>query len=246
MDKVLYTAMSGAKQTMLAQMANNNNLANVSTPGFRADYAQFRSMPVYGSGLPSRVYAMTERSGSDFSAGSVNATGNTMDIAINGNGWIAVQAPDGSEAYTRAGNLRLTTEGLLVTGGGVPVKGDGGIITLPPINRIEIGEDGTLSVKALGEEANDFNVADRIKLVNPPVSELYKGEDGLMHTLDGEEAEPDGNVKVVSGMLESSNVNIATALVNMIELSRQYETQIKVMRDAEENADAARELLRLG
>ncbi len=245
MDKVLYTAMSGAKQTMLAQTANSNNLANVSTPGFRADYAQFRSMPVYGSGLPTRVFAMTERSGSDFTVGSVNATGNTMDIAINGQGWIAVQAPDGSEAYTRAGNLRLTTEGLLVTGGGHPVKGDGGVITLPPINRMEIAEDGTLSVKALGEEANAFDVADRIKLVNPPSNELQKGTDGLMRLKGGGEAEINADVKVVSGMLESSNVNIASALVNMIELSRQYETQVKIMRDAEENADATRNLLRM-
>jgi len=245
MDKVLYTAMSGAKQTMLAQTANSNNLANVSTPGFRSDYAQFRSMPVYGGGLPTRVFAMTERSGSDFTVGSVNATGNTMDIAINGQGWIAVQAPDGSEAYTRAGNLRLTTEGLLVTGGGHPVKGDGGLITLPPINRLEIAEDGTLSVKALGEEANEFSVADRIKLVRPPVNELQKGTDGLMRLKDGEEAEFNADVKVVSGMLESSNVNIASALVNMIELSRQYETQVKIMRDAEENSDATRSLLRM-
>lgn len=245
MDKVLYTAMSGAKQTMLAQTANSNNLANVSTPGFRADYAQFRSMPVYGAGLPTRVFAMTERSGTDLSVGSVNATGNSLDIAINGDGWIAVQAPDGTEAYTRAGNMHLTTEGLLLTGGGVPVMGDGGPITVPPVNRIAVGEDGTLSVLPLGEEANEFNIVDRIKLVNPPKDQLYKGEDGFMHLKDGAEAGVDANVKVVSGMLESSNVNIATALVNMIDLSRQFETQVKVMREAEQNADAARELLRL-
>jgi len=245
MDKVLYTAMSGAKQTMLAQTANNNNIANVSTTGFRADYAQFRSMPVYGDGLPTRVFAMTERSGSDFTVGSINSTGNTMDVAIKGQGWIAVQAPDGSEAYTRAGNLRLTTEGLLVTGAGHPVKGDGGVITLPPINRLEIGEDGTLSVKALGEESNAFDSVDRIKLVNPPSNELQKGTDGLMRLKNGGESEANADVRVVSGMLESSNVNIASALVNMIELSRQYETQIKIMRDAEENADATRELLRM-
>ncbi|MGD9385671.1 MAG: flagellar basal-body rod protein FlgF, partial [Thioalkalispiraceae bacterium] len=239
MDKVLYTAMSGAKQTMLAQSANSNNIANVSTPGFRADYAQFRSMPVYGPGLPTRVFAMTERSGTDLSVGSVNATGNGMDVAINGNGWIAVQAPDGSEAYTRAGNMRLTTEGLLVTGGGLPVMGDGGPITVPPVNRMEIGEDGTISVMPLGEQGNELNVVDRIKLVNPDKDLLYKGEDGLMHVKGGAEVEADANVKVVSGMLESSNVNIATALVNMIDLSRQFETQVKVMQEAEKNADAA-------
>ncbi|MGD8925576.1 MAG: flagellar basal-body rod protein FlgF [Thioalkalispiraceae bacterium] len=244
MDKVLYTAMSGAKQTMLAQAANSNNIANVSTPGFRADYAQFRSMPVFGPGLPSRVYAMTERSGTDLSAGSINATGNGLDIAINGDGWIAVQASDGSEAYTRAGNMRLTTEGLLVTGSGFPVMGEGGPITLPPVNRIEIGEDGTISMMPLGEEGNELNIADRIKLVNPAKGDLYKGVDGLMRVKSGP-ADADANVKVVSGMLESSNVNVATALVNMIDLSRQYETQVKVMREAEQNADAARELLRM-
>jgi len=245
MDKVLYTAMSGAKQTMLAQTANSNNIANVSTPGFRADYAQFRSMPVYGAGLPTRVFAMTERSGTDLSVGSVNATGNNLDIAVNGDGWIAVQAADGSEAYTRAGNMRLTTEGLLVTGGGHPVIGDGGPITVPPVNRMEIGEDGTVSVMPLGEEGNELNIVDRIKLVNPARQDLYKGEDGLMRVKDGDEIDADGNVKIVSGMLESSNVNIATALVNMIDLSRQFETQVKVMREAEQNADAARELLKM-
>ena len=245
MDKVLYTAMSGAKQTVLAQAANNNNLANVSTPGFRADYAQFRSMPVYGPGLPTRVFAMTERSGTDLSVGSINATGDTMDIAINGDGWIAVQAADGSEAYTRAGNLHLTNEGMLLTGGGHPVIGEGGAITMPPVNRLEIGEDGTLSVMPLGEDANELNVVDRIKLVNPPKDQLYKGIDGLMHVKDGEEVAADANIKIVSGMLESSNVNIATSLVNMIDLSRQFETQVKVMKEAEQNADAARELLRL-
>lgn len=243
MDKVLYTAMSGAKQTVLAQAANNNNIANVSTPGFRADFAQFRSMPVYGPGLPSRVYAMTERSGTDFSVGSINATGRSLDIAINGDGWIAVQARDGSEAYSREGNLRVTTDGLLLTGSGLQVIGEDGPITLPPVNKIEIGDDGTISVKPLGEEANEFNIAGRIKLVNPPAGDLHKSQDGLIRLKDGGEAEIDVNVKVVSGMLESSNVNIAEALVNMIDLSRQFETQIKVMKDAEKNADAMRQLL---
>lgn len=245
MDKILYTAMSGAKQTMLAQAANSNNIANISTPGFRADYAQFRSMPVYGAGYPTRVFAMTENSGSDFNMGSVNATGNSLDIAVNGDGWIAVQTPDGGEAYTRAGNLHITAEGTLLTGNGFPVLGDGGPIVLQPVNRVEIGEDGTISVAALGEEGNVLNVADRIKLVNPPNRDLQKGTDGLMHLKSGDDLPADANVKVVSGMLESSNVNMAEALVNMIDLSRQFEMQVKVMRDAERNADASRELLRM-
>lgn len=245
MDKLLYVAMTGASQTMLAQGANNNNLANVSTPGFRADYAQFRSMPVYGPGMPSRVYAMTENSGTDFSHGPVNATGNELDIAVNGEGWIAVQAKDGTEAYTRAGNMRLTENGLLVTGGGHVVLGDGGPITLPPASQVQFGEDGTISIKPMGEQTTTMTVLDRIKLVNPRNTQLQKGEDGLMRLPGGKTAPADANVKIVSGMLEGSNVNIAEALVNMIDLQRQYEMQVRIMRDAEQNADAAKQLLQL-
>ena len=245
MDKLLYVAMTGATQTMLAQGANNNNLANVSTPGFRADYAQFRSMPVYGAGYPSRVYAMTEESGSDFSKGPMNATGNEMDIAVNGEGWIAVQAKDGTEAYTRAGDLRITRNGLLVTGGGNVVLGDNGPITMPAASQVQFGSDGTISIKPMGQQSSEMTVLDRIKLVNPPLRQLRKGTDGLMRLPGGNTAPADANVKIVSGMLEGSNVNIAEALVNMIDLQRQYEMQIRIMRDAEQNADSAKQLLTL-
>lgn len=245
MDKALYVAMSGAAQTMLAQAANSNNIANVSTPGFRADYAQFRSMPVYGPGYPSRVYAMTERSGTDFTPGPMNATGNDLDIAINGKGWIAVQARDGSEAYTRAGDLRITSNGLLVTGGGNVVMGNNGPITIPPASKIQFGVDGTISYRPMGQQATTMTVLDRIKLVNPPDDQLQKGTDGLMRLAGGKTAPADGNVKIVSGMLEGSNVNIAESLVNMIDLQRQYEMQIRIMRDAEQNADSAKQILQL-
>jgi len=245
MDKALYVAMSGAKQTLLAQAANNNNIANVSTPGFRADYAQFRSMPLYGEGLPTRVYAMTEKQGTDLKPGSIGATGNNLDVAVSGDGWIAVQSDDGTEAYTRAGNMRMTSTGLLVTGKGQPVLGDGGPITLPPASKVEIAEDGTVSILPLGEAGTEFNIAERIKLVNPPGNELHKGLDGLMHLPNGNTAPADANVKLVSGMLESSNVNVAEALVNMIDLARQFEMQVKVMRDTEQNADALRQILQL-
>lgn len=245
MDKALYIAMTGAKQTLLAQAVNSNNIANISTPGFRADYAQFRSMPVYGEGFPTRVYAMIENPGTDLRPGPINATGNGMDIAVSGSGWIAVQAEDGTEAYTRAGNLRLTSTGLVVTGKGHPVLGDGGPITLAPASKIEIGEDGTISTLPLGEAGTNFNIADRIKLVNPPGNELRKGLDGLMRLPDGNTAPADASIKLVSGMLESSNVNMAEALVNMIDLARQFEMQVKVMRDTERNADAMRQILQL-
>lgn len=244
MDKVIYTAMSGAKQTMLAQAANNNNIANLSTPGFQADYAQFRSMPVYGAGHPSRVYAMTERSGTDFSHGPIITTGNALDVAINGDGWIAVQADDGTEAYTRAGNFQISSSGLLTTSGH-PVLGESGPITIPPATTIQIAEDGTISILPLEEETNVFSVVERIKLVSPPLNQLQKGFDGLLHTDSGEELPADANISLVSGMLESSNVNVAEALVNMIDLSRQYEMQVRLMRDSQKNSDATRQLLHL-
>lgn len=245
MDRALYVAMAGAKQTLLAQAANNNNIANVSTPGFRADYAQFRSMPLYGEGLPTRVYAMTERSGTDLTPGQLNATGNTLDVAVSGDGWIAVQADDGTEAYTRSGNMRITSTGLLVTGKGMPVLGDGGPITMPPASKVEIGEDGTISILPLAEAGTEFNIVDRIKLVSLPSNKLVKESDGLMRLPGGETAPADANVKVVSGMLESSNVNMAEAMVNMIDLARQFEMQVKVMRDTEQNADSLRQILQL-
>jgi flagellar basal-body rod protein FlgF len=245
MDKLLYVAMTGATQTMLAQGANNNNLANVSTPGFRADYAHFRSMPVYGAGYPSRVYAMTERSGTDFKTGPMNATGNEMDVAINGEGWLAVQAKDGTEAYTRAGDLRIAPSGLLVTGGGNVVLGDSGPISIPPSSGVQFGTDGTISNKPLGEQTTTLNVLGRLKLVNPPLSQLRKGEDGLMRLPGGKKAPADANVKIVSNMLEGSNVNIAEALVNMISLQRQFEMQVRIMHDAEQNADSAKTILQM-
>ncbi len=245
MDRSLYVAMTGAQQTMLAQAANNNNIANVNTAGFRADLAQFRSMPLFGPGLPSRVYAMTERSGTDFSQGPINATGNPLDVAINGNGWLAVQASNGKEAYSRAGNLRIDEGGRLVTPNGRSVLGEGGPIAVPPASKIEIAEDGTVSILPMGDAAKEMTVVDRIKLVRPDNKDLQKGVDGLMYTRSGNKADADASVKLVSGMLEGSNVNMAQAMVNMIDLSRQYEMQIKVMREAEQNADATRQILQL-
>jgi flagellar basal-body rod protein FlgF len=246
MDKMLYIAMSGARQTLLAQAANSNNLANVSTTGFQADLSAFRSMPVFGDGAPTRVYAMAERPGVDFKAGGINATGRALDVAVNGDGWMAVQAPDGSEAYTRAGDLRVGASGVLVNGAGHPVLGNGGPITLPPASRIEIAVDGTISVQPIGQPASALAAVDRIKLVKPSHQDLYKANDGLLRLKSGAEAEPDAAVGVVSGALEGSNVSAVESMVNMIALARQYEMQVKMMSTAKDNDTATSELLRMG
>lgn len=244
MDRLLYVSMSGANQTMMAQTANNNNLANSNTGGFRADLNAFRSMPVHGQGYESRVYAMTERSSVDFTLGMVRSTDRDLDVAVDGDGWIAVQAKDGSEAYSRAGNLSIEPGGLLVTGNGLPVMGNGGPITIPQADSIDVGVDGTISIQPIGQPTNALVVADRIKLVKPDREELVKGADGLIRLKKGTEADPDPSVRVISGSLETSNVNIVNSLVNMISLARQYESQVKMMKQAEQMDTSTDQLLR--
>ena len=245
MDRLLYIAMSGAKETLRAQTANNHNLANVSTAGFRADLSAFQSRAVVGSGFASRVYATNETTGWDHSSGSLQSTGRDLDVAVNGEGWLAVQGKNGREAYTRAGDLRVDSNGMLLDGAGHPVLGDGGPITVPPSTSMTIGGDGSISIVPLGQGPSTTAVIGRIKLVNPPTASLERGEDGLFRTTDGTDAPADAAVRLSSGTLESSNVNIADVMVNMIELSRHYDLQVKAMRSAEENATSSAQLLKL-
>jgi flagellar basal-body rod protein FlgF len=246
MDRLLYVAMNGARETMRAQAVNTNNLANANTTGFRADLEDFRSLPFHGPGYHSRVYSMAEGVGVDFNPGSAVSTGRELDVAINGEGWIGVQAPDGNEAYTRAGDLQVDSLGLLRTGAGYPVMGNGGPIAVPPFEKLEIASDGTISILPLGQSANTLAVLDRIKLVNPPASQLQKGSDGLIRLQGGGPAVADAAVRVQSGAIESSNVNAVEAMVNLIQLARHYEAQVKVMKSAEENDRASAQLIRMG
>ena len=245
MDRMVYLAMSGAKQMLQAQAMAANNLANASTTGFRADLEAMRAMPLFGPGAPSRVYAMAERPGIDFKPGAIEQTGNDLDVAIQGDGFIAVQAPDGSEAYTRAGNLTLNANGMLQTGSGLQVLGNGGPIAVPPAETMQIGGDGTISIRPVGQAANTLAQLDRIKLVNPPLSQLTKGTDGLFHMKDGSTAPADAMVKVQQGALEASNVNSVSEMVNMITLQRNFELQVKAMHTAEQNDTAATRLMNM-
>lgn len=246
MDRLIYTAMTGAQQSMQALSTVSNNLANVSTTGFRADLQASRSRPVEGEGLPTRVQTEAESQGWDSRSGSVVATGRQLDVAIVGKGWLAVQTADGGEAYTRAGDMRVGSSGALETGSGHLVLGNGGPITIPPHQKIFVGDDGMISVVPQGQKGNVIVQVDRLRLVNPPRAQLNKGSDGLIRMRDGSEAETDVAVKVASGHLESSNVNAAEALVEMIQLSRHYEMQLKAIKAAEENEQSSSALLRLG
>ncbi|MGH8211216.1 MAG: flagellar basal body rod protein FlgF [Steroidobacteraceae bacterium] len=243
MDKLLYVAMSGAKETLRAQAANNHNLANASTTGFKADLSAFQSRAVTGPGYASRVYATDSTVGWDTTPGSQLATGNALDLSVNGAGYIAVQDVTGNEAYTRAGDLHVDPSGQLLTATGLPVLGDSGPIGVAPYSSITVARDGTVSIVPLGQTAQTSAVVGRIKLVNPPASSLTRAADGLFHTVDGNPADADAATTVTPGTLESSNVNIASAMVNMIELARHFDMQIKALHSANENAQVSTKLL---
>ena len=243
MDRGLYVAMTGAKQIMQAQAVNNHNIANASTTGFRADSVAFTSEPIYGPGYATRVNAVAGDAGVDFSSGVVTSTSRPLDIAINGKGFIAVQGADGKEAYTRAGDLQVSAEGAVTTGSGLPVLSESGPINLPAATSITVGNDGTISVLPVGLQPVAVAPTERIKLVNPPAQSLQKGDDGLLRLKDGSKAPADPTVTLMPGELESSNVNAAQSLINMIELQRLYEFQVRSMNSSDQNEQTSEQMM---
>lgn len=242
MDRLIYTAMSGAKHILEQQATTAHNLANATTTGFKAQVDSFRAVPILGDGLPTRAFVVDATVGTDYKAGSIQQTGRDLDVAVQGQGWIAVQRADGSEGYTRNGSLKINENGQLQTESGLNVMGDGGPISIPPNVIVSIGGDGTIST------VNDFTapgattILGRIKLANPPEASLKRSEDGLFVTSNGQAAPVDANVKVTSGALETSNVNVVETMVNMISLARQFEMQMKMLDNAQNNAGKADQL----
>jgi len=243
MDRLIYTAMTGAKHAFLQQAGVAHNLANASTVGYRAMEHKFRAVPIVGEGAPTRAFVVDASVVDVFDQGPMMATGRPLDVAVQGSGWVAVEAADGREAYTRAGNLQINSNGQLQTASGLNVQGDGGPIAIPPDNSITISPDGTVSVVPLFGTPNNVSVVGRIKLVNPPENELVRGDDGLFRTKSGESANLDENVKLASETLEGSNVNPVDSMVNMISLARQFEMQIKMLQTADANASKASQIL---
>ena len=241
MDKLIYTAMSGASHTLQQQAAVSQNLANTNTPGFRAQINSFRAVPLVGEGLATRTFVVDSNAGADFTQGVMEPTGRALDIAVNGQGWIAVQGKDGQEAYTRNGSLQVNQNGLLQTRSGLNVLGDAGPITVPPDTQVTIAQDGTISTVAQGNQAGEAVVLGRIKLTNPPQNEMTRGDDALFRSRKPAVAE--AGVTVVPGYLESSNVNAVEAMVNMISLARQFETQMKMLSTADSDARQAAKIL---
>lgn len=243
MDRLIYTAMTGAKHVFMQQAGTANNLANASTIGFKAQEHRFRAVPVLGEGMPTRAFVVDASVSDVMDEGPLMFTGRNLDVAVQGRGWLAVQMPDGSEAYTRNGSFELNVNGIVQTRNGLPVQGDGGPITIPPEVKISVGVDGTISALPESGAQNTVSVVGRVKLVNPPEADLVRGEDGLFRLRDRSAAATDETVKVAAGSLEGSNVNPAEQMVTMISLARQFELQMKVLSTADANDRAATQIL---
>ena len=247
MDNLLYIAMSGAKENMNALAVRSNNLANASTIGFKADFENARAMQAYGEGLPTRVFSMSEQPGQNMSSGAIETTGRELDVAVKGDGWIAVEDADGNEAYTRMGSLVLDQDGTLRTSDGRAVLDDSGEhIELPALSKIEINQDGTVGGRPDGEGSEVFEEYQRIKLVNPEKTAMYRGTDGLFRLRSGATAGESEDVRLINGALESSNVNVVDEMTSLIRIQRQYDMQVKMMSTAKEMDESQNQLLRPG
>ncbi|MBI1173846.1 MAG: flagellar basal-body rod protein FlgF [Sideroxydans sp.] len=244
MDKLIYTAMTGASHVLQRQATVSQNLSNSNTPGFRSMVNAFRAVPLVGEGLPTRTFVVDTTTGYDFTPAAMEETGRPLDIAVNGKGWITVQMPDGTEAYTRDGSLQISPQGILQTRSGLPVASDSGQIAIPPDSEITIGADGTVSTVPTGNAPSQGVTVGRIKLVNPPEKSLVRGDDGLFRVKGGAASTVQySDVTVVPGHLEGSNVHVVETMVDMISLARQFDMQMKVLKTASDDAQQASQIL---
>ncbi len=248
MDKLVYTAATGLRAHMSAQAAIANNIANVSTTGFRADRVVFERIALKGGGTQMEARAPTSEEVRDIdrASGAIQQTGRALDGALTGrDSWLAVQAADGAESYTRRGDLQVAPSGVLQTGDGFVVQGQSGPITIPPYDSLSIAGDGTISIVPQGGDPKNPQILDRLKVVSTRGSDTVKGLDNLLKVRGGGALPADLDAKVTAGALEGSNVNMTQALVDMIENQRAYEVQANMMKEAKSMDESAASLMRL-
>jgi flagellar basal-body rod protein FlgF len=244
MDRLIYTAMTGANAAAQRQAVLSNNLANASTNGFRAELSTYRAVPLRGDGATTRVFALEATAGHLDLPGPGQRTGRDLDAMPQGNAWFAVQGLDGTEAYTRNGSFEVAQDGTLMTSNGLTVLSDGGApIAVPPGSQVSIGFDGTLSAKVANQPATNVG---RLKLATPTAdAPLKRSADSLFRTVGGDPLPNDPNARLQSGVLEGSNVNSVETMVGMIQTARQFEVQMRLLQNAEANDRSAGQLLSL-
>ena len=245
MDRLIYTALSGMRGAMARQTATANNLANANTTGFRAEMSSATALWLRGPGLETRAPVSQQVVAADMAPGSVTETGRDMDVAMQGDALLAVQADDGSEAYTRRGDLQVSPTGVVTTGDGHPVLGDGGPLSLPPADSVRIADDGAIWIVPAGGDPNQPQQVDRLKLANPAGARVQKGLDGLFRVVDGGALPSDPDARVTPHSLEGSNVNTSQTLIDMIEASRSWDMQLQLVTQAREMDTSAADLMRL-
>ena len=244
MDRMIYVGMTGAKQAMEQQASVANNMANVSTPGFRAQINNFRAVPVVGDEVATRAMVVATTPGADMRSGPLMQTGRALDVAVRGDGWLTVQMPDGSEAYTRVGNLQVGADGQLMTMDSRPLLGDAGPLVVPPGSSLVVTGDGVVTAFGAGGPAVGAAEVGRLKLVNPAASDLVRGDDGLFRMRSGAaDPQADPKVKLLAGAIEGSNVNPVEVMVARITNARLFEMQMKTLQTAESNDQQANKLL---
>nr|WP_281392655.1 flagellar basal body rod protein FlgF [Sphingomonas abaci] len=244
---MVYTAATGLRAHMAAQAAIANNMANGSTTGFRADRVVFDRIELKGgpAQIAARMPTAEEVTDADRTAGAIQQTGRPLDVAVSGDAWIAVQAADGQEAYTRRGDLEIAPSGVLQTGDGHIVMGQSGPITLPPASSVSIGADGSITIVPQGADATQTQIVDKLKLASAKGTDTVKGLDNLLYVRGGGTLPEDLDARVQGGALEGSNVNMTQALVDMIENQRSYEVTANLMKSAKDMDESSTSLLRL-
>lgn len=242
-DRAIFLGMSGAKSSMQEIGIISNNLANANTIGFRADYEALQANPEQQDPKATRVSANPERTYSDFQPGPLSYTGRDLDIALQGPGFIAVQTKEGEEAYTRAGNLEVDPKGFLVTSQGDFVLGRGGLISIPQAQSLSIDNFGNIAIQLPGQGEKDLTILGQLKLVDIPTNTLQKGENGLFYVSGDEVVKASDTIRLSPKTLEGSNVNTVKSMVDLIQLSREFEMHVKLMKTMEENATRSNQLL---
>ncbi|AHG22047.1 flagellar basal body rod protein FlgF [Chania multitudinisentens RB-25] len=248
MDHAIYTAMGAARQTLEQQSVTANNLANASTPGFRAQLLALRAVPVAGPSVPTRTLVAASTPGVDLRQGPLNYTERPLDVALQQDGFLVVSQPDGSEAYSRNGNIQISATGQLIVQGR-PLLGDGGPIDVPPQAQLTIAADGTISALNPGDPPNTLAQIGRLKLVKAAAFEVIRGDDGLFHLSAATQQQRgttlpnDPQVRVMPGVLEGSNVKPTETMVEMIANARRFEMQMQVIQSVDENAQRANAVL---